>query len=392
MTIIRILLIISISFLSCSREYIKPLNVKRNFSGSLWVVRHEISSREKIDLLLSTVKKTGIKNLFVQVRGRGDAYYKSAHEPAAFDVTPDFDPLEYIINRTTGTDIKIHAWINISFVFNHSDSAPPPDHILARHPEWITYDYRGRSLAEYSAKELKENLIEGYFLDPAIPGVKKHMVNIVEDILSKYNVAGIHLDYIRYPYSGYNRHYKKYLSDFGYNPISRKIFRNRYGVDPLKINRFGNSNIKKKFDQFRRDQITDIVCRINKTVKRKNRSIIFSTASMPRYDLGRDVYFQDWPLWVKKGYIDLACIMSYTNKNSIYKDYLDFSLRTETPEKIYMGVQVTPKTAIRQTHEQIQMSYNEGFRGYIIFSFKHDKKYIEKLNNHIIYDDMIFTY
>lgn len=391
MTIKKILLLTSIFFLSCSKEYIKPLNVKRNFSGSLWVVRHQISTPAKIDTLLKSIKNTEIKNLFVQVRGRGDSYYESAHEPKAFDVPENFDPLRYILNKTETSGIKIHAWINVSFVLEPGDYPPHPEHILLKHPEWITYDYTGRSMTEYTPRELKNNLLEGYFLDPAVPGVKKYMSDIISDLLSKYKVAGIHLDFIRYPYSGYNRYHNKHLSDFGYNPYARKIFKRKYGVDPIRINRFKKSWIKEKFDQFRRDQITDIVRIINNDIKMKDSSLFFSAAVMPRPDIGRDVYFQDWPLWLEKGYIDIACVMSYTSANSTYRKYINQSLQTDKPEKIFMGIRVSNKTSVKKAHEQISMSYNEGFRGYIIFSFTHDRKYLQKINSFINYDDEVFT-
>ncbi len=391
MTIKKILLLTSIFFLSCSKEYIKPLNVKRNFSGSLWIVRHEISTPEKIDNLLKSIKNTEIKNLFVQVRGRGDSYYKSDFEPRAFDVPENFDPLQYIIEKTSGSDIKIHAWVNVSFVLNPGDYPPPAGHILSTHPDWVTYDYRGKPMTKYTKKELYTNLLEGYFLDPAVPGVKKHICNIVSDIVSKYNIAGIHLDFVRYPYSGYNRYYDKHLSDFGYNPVARREFKKLYGVDPLRINRLGNSAIKQKFDQFRRDQVTEIVRMISSDVKKRNNSIIISAAVMPRFDLGRNVYFQDWPLWIEKGYIDLACVMSYTGQRATFKNYLDYSLKTDRPDKIVMGIQVNRKTPLKQAHDQIRMSYEDGFRGYIIFSFKHDRQYLEKINSSISYDDSVYA-
>jgi len=391
MTIKKILLLTSIFFLSCSREYIKPLNVKRNFSGSLWVVRHEIATPEKIDILLKSIKNTEIRNLFVQVRGRGDSYYISGYEPRAYDVPENFDPLQYLIIKCKDKDIKIHAWVNVSFVLDPENYPPHPEHILFKHPEWITYDYKGRSMAEYTSGEMKKNLLEGYFLDPSIPGVKKYICSIIADILSRYDVDGIHLDYIRYPYSGYNRYYKKHLSDFGYNPQARKIFKNKYGIDPLKINRFKNSRIKRKFDQFRRDQITETVRMINKEIKLKDSSLILSAAVMPRPDIGRDVYFQDWPLWLEKDYIDIACVMSYTASNSTYQKYINQSLLTENPGKIFMGIRVKDKTTVKKAYEQISMSYHEGFRGYIIFSFRHDKKYLEKVNNLINYEDEVYT-
>lgn len=377
---------------SCGREYIKPISVKRNFSGALWIVRNNISTPEKIDKLVKLIKDTNIKNIFVQVRGRGDSYYNSEFEPLAFDVPAGFDPLKYLIEKTNNTDIKVHAWINVSFVLNAEDYPPDMRHILSKHPEWITYDYTGRAMSDYSKRELEKNLLEGFFIDPAIPGVKKHIAGIVTDILSKYRLNGIHLDFIRYPYSGYNSYEKRYLSDFGYNPEARKIFKRKYGVDPIKINRLKDSPQKELFDQFRRDQVTDIVKIVNRIVKSTDKNLVLSAAVMPRYDWGKKVYFQDWPVWLNEKYIDLACVMSYTSSTSSFKNYVEYANDTRYNDKIFMGIGVKQGTKLKKAMEQIDISYNRGMRGYAIFSFDHNRDFIEDLNSLINYNNENYRY
>lgn len=376
--------------LSCSREQVKPINVKRNFSGSLWIVRNSIATPAQIDRLLEMIEGSDMRNLFVQVRGRGDAYYRSAIEPIGFDVKKGFDPLEYLIRKTRDTDIRIHAWVNVSFVMNAKDYPGDPEHILSKHPDWITCDYEGRPMTEYSENELTENLLEGYFVDPAVPEVKQHIYSVIRDILSSYDVDGIHLDYVRYPYSGYNTYYKKYLSDFGYSPAARKIFRKKYGIDPVRINRKKESRAKNAFDQFRREQVTEIVRVTHDIVKQKDKSIIMSAASMPRYDWGRKVYFQDWPMWLSKGYLDLACVMSYTDSMETYNSYLDYAKSTGSIERIFMGVMVKENTGISTIMDELSAAYNSGARGYILFSFEHDEKNIEDISRVIDYKRYVF--
>jgi len=394
MKIKKILVIATLCLIqfSCSREYIKPISVKRNFSGALWIVRHNISTPKKIDKILDLIKNTDIKHVFVQVRGRGDSYYNSEFEPPAFDVPSGFDPLKYLIEKTSKTDIKIHAWVNVSFVLNAGHNPPDSKHILSRHPDWITYDYSGRPMTDYSKKELSQNLLEGYFLDPAIPEVKDYIAGIVKDILSKYPVDGIHLDFIRYPYSGYNSYSKKYLSDFGYNPVAREIFKKQHGIDPVDIDRFKDSPEKELFDTFRRDQITEIVKRINKVVKSADKNLILSAAVMPRYDWGKKVYFQDWPLWLDENYIDLACVMSYSSSTAGFTSYINYANDTRNNDRILMGISVKKNTGLKKTLEQISISYNKGMRGYAIFSFNHDKKFIEDLNSLIEYNRNVYKY
>lgn len=376
--------------LSCSREQVRPLNVKRNFSGSIWIVRNSIATPALIDDLLETVGDSDIRNLFVQVRGRGDAYYNSSIEPRGFDVKNGFDPLSYIIMKTRNTDIRIHAWVNISFVMNAKDYPGDPEHILALHPDWITCDHTGRPMTDYSDKELGENLLEGYFVDPALPGVKQHIYSIIRDIINVYDIDGIHLDYVRYPYSGYNTYYKRYMSDFGYNPVARKIFKKKYGVDPLKINRKKQSRAKDAFDRFRTEQVTEIVRNVKTIVKQKDKSIIMSAASMPRYDYGRKVYFQDWPQWLNKGYIDLACVMSYTDSIETYNSYINYAQATGNIDKIFMGVMVKDGTGINIIMDEVSAAYNSGARGYILFSFNHNEKYIDNISRVIDYSRYVF--
>ena len=375
---------------SCGGEQVKHLDIKRNFTGSLWIVRNSISTPGKIDQLLDMIKDSNIKNLFVQVRGRGDAYYNSGIEPAGYDVQKGFDPLSYLISRTRSTDIRIHAWVNISFAMNAKDYPGNPEHVLAKHPDWVTYDYTGRPMTDYSEKDLEQNLLEGYFLDPAIPEVREYYCRIIKDIISRYDIDGIHLDYIRYPFSGYSVKYKRFMSDFGYNPAARKIFRKKYGIDPVKIDRKNRSKTKAAFDGFRTDQITAIVKDISAITKTKDKSIIVSAAVSPRIDISSNAYFQDWPLWLKKGYIDIACIMSYTENAGTFTGYIDSAVKLADKEKIFMGIMVKKETPIKTVIDEIASAYTTGTAGYIVFSFEHDKKYLSKMNDLIEYSRYVY--
>jgi len=387
--ILPVILLAGILF-SCGREYIKTIKVTRNFTGALWVVRNEIATSQKIDELFEMIEDTDIKHLFVQVRGRGDAYYSSEIEPKAHDVPDGFDPLAYILEKSKKLNIKIHAWVNVSFVLDPGKYPPAENHILAKNPHWLTFDYTGRSLLEYTPKEMKTNLVEGYFLDPAIPEVKSYTISIIRDIISRYDVDGVHLDFIRYPYSGYNEYYKKHLSDFGYNPVAREIFKEKHGIDPIDIDRISQNPEKELFDQFRRDQITEIVQLAKEETQKKN--ITLSAAVMPRYDYGRKVYFQDWPLWLEKGYLDLACVMSYTQSIETYHKYTEYAKVTGFSDKIFMGVMVNEKMPYEKIHRQIHSAYLSGMRGFILFSFKHDREKLRTLAENIKYSNKNFSY
>src|SRR5204862_832337 len=81
----------------------------------LWVVRTALVSPEAVDRVVDGAIEGGITDLFVQVRGRGDAFYESrlvgrsdllAQQPVGFD------PLFRLIERSRPRGLRVHAWVN----------------------------------------------------------------------------------------------------------------------------------------------------------------------------------------------------------------------------------------------------------------------------------------
>ena len=113
---------------------------------------------------------------------------------------------------------------------------------------------------------------------------------------------------------------------------------------------------------------------------------------MPRYDAGKKVYFQDWPLWMNKNYIDMACVMSYTSSRDSFKNFIKYADDTDSNDRILMGIRVKDGTQLKKVYDQINLSYKNGMRGYVIFSFKHNGSFIKNLDELIDYDRYIYKY
>src|SRR5512144_741243 len=82
----------------------------------LWVVRTALVSPEAVDRVVDDAAEAGFNALFVQVRGRGDAFYESAivprsvlleHQPRAFD------PFARLLERARQRQLQVHAWVNV---------------------------------------------------------------------------------------------------------------------------------------------------------------------------------------------------------------------------------------------------------------------------------------
>ena len=150
----------------------------------------------------------------MQVRGRGDAYYDSRNEPRPpllANQPASFDPLELMLERAHRAGLKVHAWVNVNLI---SDAQPPSArrHLVYPHPEWLMVprplaedlgrmnprdpEYLHR-LSEYA--RARSDRVEGIFLSPIHKGAVDHATKVIGDIASRYDVDGIHLDYIRFP-------------------------------------------------------------------------------------------------------------------------------------------------------------------------------------------------
>src|SRR5690606_11601612 len=85
---------------------------------ALWVTRATLSSPEAIAQMVRDAKAGGFNTLIVQVRGRGDAYYRSGLEPRAEGIKgpATFDPLAEVLARAKRAGLAVHAWVNLNLV------------------------------------------------------------------------------------------------------------------------------------------------------------------------------------------------------------------------------------------------------------------------------------
>src|SRR5262249_5960241 len=146
-------------------------------------------------------------------RGRGDAYYRGAREPRppALAAQPSFDPLAATIEQAHGAGLKVQAWVNVNLVAG-LDLPAAREHVIYRHPEWLMVpralandlarvdprspEYVGRLLRYVRTRPTE---LEGLYVSPVPPAAADYAVEIVKDLAERYDIDGLHLDYVRYP-------------------------------------------------------------------------------------------------------------------------------------------------------------------------------------------------
>lgn len=268
---------------------------------AMWVVRDTLETEERIHEMVEVAKRLKMDILLVQVNGRGEAYYNSTILPQAPGIEEGFDPLSYLLNRVQDLDIEVHAWINAYTVGSFSSPVEDPDHVLLRHPSWVLVDEKNRSLWEYHPP-LSEAL-PSYMLEPGLVEVQEYLTEVYEEVASSYPVQGIHLDFLRYPSSKY-----------GYHPVNRKRFKELTGSDPLDLvsnQGSGDEKLMRRWDEYRRDQVTNLLRKVHQAIKGVDSQITLSVAIYPIIEEALYEKFQDWPAWTKDGLLDILFPMTY---------------------------------------------------------------------------------
>ena len=257
-----------------------------------------------------------VKGLLVQVVGRGDAWYASRILPRAepLSARSDADPLAHIVSRAHAAGIEVHAWMNCMLVWSGRRFPSDYRHVVRTHPDWVAALRDGRRTSWVTARGLKKLNLEGAYLAPARPGVRRWVASIAAEIATNYAVDGIHLDYIRQP-----------DAETGFDPDTRARFALLYGADPL---RFGvqapgrRDSLTQRWRQFQRDQVTAIVRAVRDTLRSIRPGVALSAAVVSDRSRSEGSTAQSWRTWVRDSLIDRAYVMCYSPDAQTVMDQL----------------------------------------------------------------------
>ena len=225
--------------------------------------------------------------------------------------------------------LKVHAWVNVNLV---SDAQPPAarGHLVYTHPEWLMVprplaadlarmnprspEYLQR-LSEYA--KARSDRVEGLFLSPVHKGSVDHTVKVIGDIASRYDVDGIHLDYIRFPNDEFD-YSAATLEAFRSDVLSsvsraeRREYARRASGRPL----FYTEMFPQRWQEFRRARLTALLDEnpVDRQ-ERDGRDAMLSAAVFPDATDATTRRFQDWGGWLETGLLDAICPMAYTDRS-----------------------------------------------------------------------------
>ena len=168
---------------------------KREFRGA-WIQcingQFQGMTAQKMQSVLTTqlnaLQKAGINAVIFQIRAEADALYQSSYEPWSRFLTgvqgqsPQWDPLQWMIDECHKRGMELHAWINPYRARIKSTRTLSPEHPINKYP---------KQFLEYAGQQ---------YFDPGLPENRKYICKIVRDIVTRYDVDAIHMDDYFYPY------------------------------------------------------------------------------------------------------------------------------------------------------------------------------------------------
>ncbi len=174
-------------------------NVSHEQMKAVWIAFLEFDSfkgsdeatfTRKIQQYFDTSVSKGLNTVIVQVRPHGDSMYESAYFPWSKHASGvvgqgvSYDPLAIMVSEAHKRSLEIHAWINPYRTMTDDEFAYVDDSYKTK--QWYNSSERQKYMVKCSDGR--------WWLQPGSAEVQQLIINGSNEIMSKYNVDGIHID------------------------------------------------------------------------------------------------------------------------------------------------------------------------------------------------------
>lgn len=299
-----------------------------------------LQQQSALRTIVHDLHRARFNTIFFQVRARGDAYYRSAFEPWAENLTgtlgrdPGWDPLSFLLSEAHAVGMEVHGWFNLYKIRGPNPlPASTPPHISRSRQEWTVSD--GGEL----------------WLDPGIPGVTRYLLDVALDLIQTYPLDGINFDFIRYP--------------------------GRTFADQESFRRYGKAMDR---DAWRRSNITRFVSEFAVRARPLRPNLKIGSSPLGVYEtdpasstLGSpQAVYQDSEEWLRAGWEDYLSPQIYWDIGASRGDP-DFATLVERWQRgaagrhIYAGIGAYKPEVLRQIPDQIDLARRAGLDGQAYF-------------------------
>ena len=297
------------------------------------------------DRTMRELKENGFNAVIPNMLWGGLAHYDSKLLPHSRTFEQYGDQIEQAVRAGKKHGVEVHVW-----KVNYNARNAPKEFV--------------DSMRQAGRTQVRFNGAQDDWLCPSHPENRKLECDTMVEVATNYDVDGIHFDYIRYP-----------GGDYCYCHGCHERFEKHVGEAIADWPRATRSDQwREKFDDWRCDQITALVADVHREVKAVKPSVKISAAVFPKQPDSRGLVFQDWPLWVERGYLDFLCPMNYTSDAALFESHVESQVKIVSGRvPIYPGICATASDlGIALTTDQIatqmMVARKHGAQGFTIFN------------------------
>ncbi len=298
------------------------------------------------DQAIKTFAENGFTAILPNMLWGGAAYYPSEFLPPASDLKDQGDQIALCLAACKKYGIQCHVWkVNYNMGW--------------RTPKSFMQQMKNQKRTQLNF----DGTANDRWLCPSHPENQKLEIESMLEVARKYDVHGVHFDYIRYP--GPQGCFCRGCRERFEKAINQKI--KNWPADIR-----SNDTLHEKWLDFRRRQITKVVAAVAQRGRKIRPNLKISAAVFNNWPIHRDQVGQDWKLWCEKGYLDFVCPMDYTSSNSHFERMIEQQLTWAGKVPCYPGIGLSTwsdHTDIVKLIEQINITRKLKTGGFTIFNY-----------------------
>jgi len=298
------------------------------------------------DQAIKNLADNGFTAILPNMLWGGTAYYKSEVLPVAPEIAEKGDQIEQCVAACKKYGVACHVWK-------------------------VNWNMSGRADKEFVEKMRQagrtqvmfDGTPENRWLCPSHPANQQLEVDSMVEVARKYDVDGVHFDYIRYPHS-----------NACFCAGCRKRFEQTIGqeVENWPADVRTDATLAQQWFDFRRAHITRVVAEVSARVRKLKPEVEISAAVFRNWPEHRDTVGQDWKLWCDKGYLDFVCPMDYTPHSLQFENWIKAQLDWAGNVPCYPGIGMScwpNQTDIAKLIEQITITRRLHTGGFTVFNY-----------------------
>jgi uncharacterized lipoprotein YddW (UPF0748 family) len=260
--------------------------------------------------VMSDLRGAGFNTLFVNFNTGGAAFYPSRVLP----VVGTRDEMRLCLDAARAAGIQVHAKFIVWYMFQ----SPRDYQRRMEREKRLLLDTKGKTLVQG----------DWVWLNPAPKINRQDRLAAITEALQNYTVAGVQLDYIRYP-------------------------------DNAGAMTSGRINLNTQF-----------LADVRAEMQRLRPGIPLSVSNFYDYGRARNEMGQDWVYWAHKGYVDFLCPMNYTRDPTLLDKWIrDQQRLIKGKVPIYCGLGAYMLASPQQLNDQIAVTRRANLSGFVVFAY-----------------------